>query len=750
MSEYLDMDRRSFFKNTAFTATGMALGMKLLSSAPLHAGVLDETSAKALRANLFVALNSDGTVEITCHRSEMGQHIRTAYAQVIAEELDADWDKVKVIQAKGDNTYGDQNTDGSRSLTTNMLRLRQMGASARAMLIQAAAKKWDVDPSTCSTDNHYVVNAKGKKLAYGKLAKLAAVETPPEAETLKLKPKKTWRYIGKTKPIVDMTDILTGTAIFGADALPDAKVAVIVRPPVVQAKVKSANIGEVKKLPGVLHVINMPVATVPVGFNPLGGIAVVAENTWAAISATRKLNIEWEKSGNDDYDSAVYRNELFEAVRKEGQPTYSAGDVTAAMKSATKTLSAEYYIPHLSQAPMEPPAACAIVTSESAEIWSPTQNPQSDQKEIATLLGFDLKKVKVNVTMLGGGFGRKSKCDFSVEAAYLAKQTGLPIRVQWTRENDIQHGFYEAVNAQKLDAGLDKDGNLLGFRHRSAFPPIASTFVPNANFTLEFEQFLGIDTIPFETENLRSEITAMPAKVRIGWMRSVHNIYHAFAQQSFASELAHAVGADPKDYLLKLIGKDRVINLSQRNPKFEALKGLETTFPYDTKRMKAAVNRVADMAGWGRELPKGNGLGIAVHYSFLSYVATVVEVNVSEAGDLDVVKAWVAIDAGQIVNLDSVKNQIQGGSIYSLSYALHSKITAKNGIIEQSNFHDYQVARMSDSPLDIEVDVIDSDAAPAGVGEPGTPPFAPALCNAIFAASGKRIRELPIGDQLNA
>lgn len=749
MSKYLDMDRRSFLKGSA-AAPGMVLGMQLLAVKPIYAGVLDVPDSKGLQANLFVSLVPDGTVEITCHRSEMGQHIRTAIAQIVAEEMDADWENVKVIQANADAKYGDQNTDGSRSIMGNLQRLRQMGASARAMLIQAAAKKWDVDPSTCTTENHYVVNAKGKKLAYGKLTKLAAEETPPEAETLTLKPKSEWRYIGKSRPMVDMTDVLTGAAVFGADALPDAKVAVIVRPPVVYGKAKSANYAEVKKLPGVLSVIGMPDATVPVGFNPLGGIAIVAENTWAAISARRKLKVEWETSSNADYDSQAYREVLFDAVRKPGNPTFSSGDVDAALKDAEKTLSAEYYVPHLSQAPMEPPAACAIVTEKGAEVWTPSQNPQSDRKEIANLLGLDQENVTVHVTLLGGGFGRKSKCDFSLEAAYLAQQTGLPIRVQWTREDDVQHGFYEAVNAQKLDAGLDKDGRLVAMRHRTAFPPIASTFVPNANFTLEFEPFLGIDTLPFESDNLRTEVTATPAKVRIGWMRSVHNIYHAFGQQSFASELAHAAGEDPKDYLLKLLGEDRVIDLAERNPKFEAIKMIAPAYPYDTARMKACVNKVADMAGWGRDLPKGNGLGIAVHYSFLTYVATVVEVNVSDSGDLDVINAWVALDAGQIVNIDSVKNQMQGGSIYSLSYALHSQITAKDGAIEQSNFHDYQVARMSDSPLDIQVEVMDSNAPPAGVGEPGTPPFAPALCNAIFAACGKRIRELPIGNQLKA
>ena len=750
MSQYLDMDRRSFLKNATVTAPGMALGMQLLGAQPLHAGVLDMPSTKGLRANLFVALVPDGTVEITCHRSEMGQHIRTAIAQVVAEEMDADWDQVKVIQAKGDAIYGDQNTDSSRSIMMNLMRLRQMGASARAMLVQAAAKKWDVDPSTCTTDNHYVINSKGKKLAYGKLAKLAAQETPPAGDDLSLKPKSEWRYIGKTRPMVDLSDILTGTAVFGADALPDAKVAIVVRPPVVQGKVKSANYDEVKKLPGVLHVIKMPDATNPVGFKPLGGIAIVAQNTWSALSASKQLNVEWESGVNGDYDSEAYKEVLFDAVRKPGNPTYSSGDVDGALEQAAKTVSAEYYLPHLAQAPMEPPVACAIVEADSAEIWSSTQNPQSDQKEIATLLGMKPEQVKVNVTMLGGGFGRKAKCDFAIEAAFLARETGLPIRVQWTREDDVRHSFYSAVNAQKLDAGLDENGKLLGLRHRTAFPPIASIFVPNANFTLEFEPFLGIDTLPFESDNLRTELTATPAKVRIGWMRSVHNIYHAFGQQSFASELAHAAGADPKDYLLQLLGEDRIIDLSQRNPTFEAIKMVAPAYPYDTARMKACVNKVADMAGWGRSLPKGNGLGIAVHYSFLTYVATVVEVNVSDTGDLDVINAWAAIDAGQIVNLDSVKNQVQGGSIYSLSYALHSQITAKDGAIEQSNFHDYQVARMNDSPLDIEVEVIDSDAPPAGVGEPGTPPFAPALCNAIFAACGKRIRQLPIGDQLKA
>jgi len=747
---YFDLNRRQFLKTSAIGA--LVLGTYFVGSAPrAFAGVLEQSSDQAKRANLFIALRPDGMVEITCHRSEMGQQIRTAIAQIVADEMEAAWDKVVVIQGKGDPKYGDQNTDGSRSIRYNMQRLREMGASVRYMMQHAAAKHWKVDPQTCTANQHVVTHSSGKTLAYKDLIDLALGITPPEPDKLTLKTRKEWRYINTGMAHIDLTDLVTGKATFAADVRePKALVAIIERPPVVGGVVKSFDASAAKAINGVVDVIEMPVPKGAPQFQPKGGIAIVAKNTWAAWQARKALNVVWDDGKNGDYNSESFKKSLLQTVNEPQAHVREKGDTTSVLAKSSNKLVADYYAPHLTQAPMEPPCATAMYNKDRVDIWAATQNPQADMKTVAALLGMDESKINVHVTMLGGGFGRKSKPDFSAEAAYISMKTGKPIRVQWTREDDIQHSFYHAVSAQHIEASLNEKGNIEAYLHRTAFSPIMSTFQEGASAPGGFELDLGFTDNPILAPNMKLERGEAPAKARIGWMRSVTNIFHAFAVQSFINEAAHKAGKDSKDYLLETIGPARTIDFANQNANYNNYGGDKAVYPLETSRLRHVIEKAASMANWGRTLPKGRGLGIAAHRSFLTYVATVVEVEVSDAGDLNVIKSWVAIDAGTVVNTDTVKNQTQGGSIYGITTAISDGITFDKGRVQQSNFHDYRVPLMSDSPLEVEVEIIQSDAPPAGVGEPATPVYAPALCNAIFAACGKRIRQLPIGNQLKA
>jgi isoquinoline 1-oxidoreductase beta subunit len=390
---------------------------------------------------------------------------------------------------------------------------------------------------------------------------------------------------------------------------------------------------------------------------------------------------------------------------------------------------------------MEPPAAVAHATADACEIWAPTQDPQTAQAVVAQALGLDAEQVHVNVTLLGGGFGRKSKPDFIVEAALLSRAAGAPVKLQWTREDEIRHGFYHAVSAQKLEAALGEDGMPVAWRHRTAFPSISSTFAPGVTGPSDGELGLGAFSVPFDVPNLRLEACDAPAHVRIGWLRSVSNIHHAFAVSSFADELAHAAGRDPKDYLLDLIGDPRILDLYDGGP--DGYGAPSTDYPYDTARLRAVVERAADASGWGTPLPEGRARGIAAHYSFVTYVAQVVEASVDDDGRIRVHRVDCVSDCGQVVNPDRVRAQMEGGVVFGLSLALHGEITMRDGAVEQANFNDYPILRLNESP-EIHVHLVESSELPTGVGEPGVPPLAPALANAVYAATGRRIRELPL------
>lgn len=703
---------------------------------------------------IFVAIAPDGIVTILAHRAEMGTGVRTSLPLMVAEEMEADWARVRVQQAPGNEAkYGNQDTDGSRSTRHYLIPMRQIGASARAMLEAAAAKRWGVQVAEVRATNHEVVHAtSGRKLGFGDLAADAAAQPVPAIADLKLKSPKDFRYLGKGQvSIVDLHDITTGKAHYGIDTrLPGMKYAVIARPPVTGGKLKSFDPAEALKIPGVEKVMEVQGWPWPSKFQPLGGVAVIARNTGAAIKGRDALKIEWDDGPNGTYDSVAYRAMLEGAARQPGKVVRNDGDVDAALKSADKVIVGEYYLPHLAHASMEPPVAVANVTNGKAEIWAPVQSAGGTREDVAKTLGIPEDSVTVNVTLLGGGFGRKSKCDFAIEAALLSKTLGAPVKVQWTREDDIRHDFLHTVSAERIEAGLDKSGKVIAWRHRSAAPTIASTFAAGAKNEAPFELGMGLVDMPFEIANIRCENPDVAAYTRIGWFRSVSNIPHGFAVQSMVGELAHATGRDQKDMLLELIGKPRIVKLNDSVKDLWNYGEPLDSYPIDAGRLRRVVETVAEKGGWGRSVPKGHGLGIAVHRSFVSYIATIVEVAISDKGVLSVPRVDTAIDCGTFVNPERIQSQIEGAAIMGLSLAKHGAITFKNGRVEQGNFDDFPVVRMDEAPLITHVHIVPAaeDTPPSGVGEPGVPPFAPALVNAIFAATGKRIRTLPIGKQL--
>jgi isoquinoline 1-oxidoreductase beta subunit len=676
----------------------------------------------------------------------MGTTSRTSVPLILADELDADWNRVKIEQAMGDAKYGDQDTDGSHSVRSFYEIMRESGATARLMLLRAAAQQWGVPESECESDLHVIVHkASNRRAGYGELAAKAASLPVPKKEELKFKPKSARRYVGKGAKSYDLQEIVTGKAGYGMDVqLPGMLYASIEHPPVLGGTVKSYDKNAPLQIAGVKQTVPIDTFKPPHHFQPLGGVAVVADNTWAALQGRKKLNVVWDNGAHAEYNSDQYKQYLQETARKSGKVARNVGDVDAEFAKGGKIIEAEYYAPHLAHAQMEPPVALAHYKDGKVEVWAPTQSPQGLQDTLGKTLGIPKEDVLCHVTLLGGGFGRKSKPDFAAEAALLSKATGRPVKVIWTREDDIHFGYYHAVAAMYMKASVDSKGKPTAWLQRSVFPSIDSTFTAGAEYG-GGELGLGWTDLPFDLPNHRVENGPAKHHVRIGWFRSVANIYHAFAAHSFADELAHNAKRDPVDYLLELLGPARVVDVKASAPDYDNYGASVTDYPLDTARMRRVVEIAAEKSGWGKKkMGKGTGMGIAVHRSFLTYVASVVEVEVDDKGEVKIPNVYTALDAGLVVNPEATRSQFEGAAVMGASLVRTGAITARNGAIEQSNFHDYPVARMKDAPYKTSVYIVESEAAPAGVGEPGLPPFAPAMCNAIFQATGKRVRELPL------
>ena len=739
------VNRRDFLKKGAMGAGAFILGVQL--SCTSKPKLLTGDPAAVFKPNVYISIKGTGEVELIAHRSEMGTGIRTSLPLVMADEMEADWNQVKIVQGQNDKKYGDQNTDGSYSIRMFYPQLRKAGATVRLMLEQAAAREWGIDVSECKAVNHEVVSSSGEVFGFGYLAEKAADLPIPDESKITLKSPEDFKYITKKTSIYDLEDIVTGKAVFGFDTqIPNAKVAVVKRNPEAGAGIKTYNSDPAEAMPGVQKVFKINAPGFPSGFEkPLGGIAVVADNTWAALKGREALEIEWDKGVNAKYDSVRYLAKMQKKAGKNGHIKREQGNIKPALKNAAQVIEGDYQVPHYCHSPMETPCAVAHYKSDgSCELWAPVQDPQWTGRAVANVLGIEEEKVTVNVTLLGGAFGRKSKPEFAVEAALISKETGSPIKLLWTREDDIQSSFYHFLCAQHMEVGIDSDNKVNAWLHRSIFPPIGGSADANNKEASTFELCMGMLDMPYDIENICCETHEAPTQIRIGWLRSVANINHAFALGSMMDQIAEARELDPIENILNLIGRDRNIDFENLVDGFWNYNEKVADFPWDTKRFKNVIRTVREKSDWGKKLPAGKGMGFAAHRSFLTYVACVVEVEVNENNNIRIPMVHYAVDCGVPVNPERIKAQFEGGAAFGASLALKSEITVKDGGVEQENFHNYLVARITDAPYETAVHIVESLENPTGVGEPPVPPFIPAICNAIYQATGQRVTQLPV------
>ena len=732
------LSRRRFMAMGLASAAGLALGVSCsvpndgnfpimppvkVSSVPIP------PPAPSHPTNAFVWVPTKGKIQVFCHRSEMGQGVRTAIPMLIAEELYVSMSQVEIILAKGDPKYGDQNTDGSKSISRYYKNLRQMGASAREMLVQAAANRWKVKAQECEVKDGVITHAASKrKVTYGEVAEDASKLTVPKDPALR--EYKDFKIIGKATPGKDLSPILEGKAPFGMDiALPNMLYGCAQRSPIPGGSIKKVDDSAALKIGGVKKVIKLP--AMGASRNTNASVCVLADNTWSAIRGKQALKVEWELPKHPHKTSKALKEAMQKSLKQGTTDFRSDGDTKAALaKKDAKLIRANYYAPFLAHAPMEPPVCTAWVKDGSCEVWAPCQDPIRARRSVANMLEIDAEKVTFHVTFLGGGFGRKSQPDFILETVAAAKEAGVPVKLTWTREDEIKHGFYHAESYQQFAAALGSDGLPRAWHHQSVFPTLLTVYAPTANQPSRIESGMGATNMPYKIPNVLVEVGRINAPVRIGWFRSVCNLFHAFGINSFLDELAAEAKVDPIEYRLKLLGKP---GSSQGT---------------DTKRMAAVINKTKEAFGWDKALPKGHGKGFANHFSFSSYVAVAVEASVTK-GRAKIHRAVITIDCGLAVNPDGVKAQMEGSVVFGLSAALYGKITFNEKGVEQGNFDDYRMLRMEEMPK-VEVHIINGNPnSPAGVGEPGVPPIPSAVAAALYMVTKKRMRELPFDDHLS-
>jgi len=712
MSDIVKMNRRDFLKTGAVLGGGLILGFCL----PL--GACRRKTTETFAPNAFIRVDTDGAVTFIVNHSEMGQGVYTSLPMLIAEELECDWRKVTVVAAPVDPAYNHtmmpiQMTGGSTSVRSEWERLSKAGATAREMLIAAAAKTWQVDPSSCRAENGRVIHGSGKSLTYGELAEKAS--NMPVPKNVRLKNPDAYKIVGKPRHRLDSPAKINGTAQFGLDVhVPGMLTAVIARPPVFGGRVVSFNDEKAKAVPGVKHVVQVP-----------SGIAVVADGFWSAQKGREALEVTWDDGIGARLSTVGLREDYRKLAETPGLAARKEGDPDKSFSKVVRKISAEYEVPYLAHATMEPMNCFVDLRSNRCEIWTGTQFQTVDRDAAARVAGLKPGQVSIHTTFLGGGFGRRAnpQSDFVVEAVHVAKAVKKPVKVVWTREDDMKGGYYRPMWYDRMRAGLDANGRPVVWRHTIVGQSIMAGSPFEQSMTkggIDETSVEGAREIPYAIPNLLIDLHSPKNLVPVQWWRSVGHSHMAFVVESFIDEAAHASGNDPYEFRRALLA--------------------------DKPRHKGVLELAASKAGWGTRLPAGQARGVAVHESFGSFIAQVAEVSVTRKGEVRVRRVVCAIDCGRIVNPDTIEAQMESGIVFGLSAALHGAITLKNGRVEQGNFDDYPILRMNEMPL-VEVHIAPSREKPGGVGEPGVPPIAPAVANAVFAATGGRIRSLPMSPE---